>query len=293
MRLLASILFIFLISQLTLAQAASDTINRTDINGLRQGYWKIYNNTKQFPGYKVDQLVTEGFYVDNKKQGTWKRYYPNNQLKDIIRYENNRPKGDYTTYYENGQVEEKGTWVGNKNTGDFKRFYEDGTKHQDFEFNAAGKRQGEQVYYWPNGQVMIQGSWNEGKESGYVREYYENGDIRAERYFDGGTINVSKSKEYKSTVPVKNQLEEELKAAPDVKVLVDEGDYLNQGSKEKWSGDGYHKLYNKNHQISKDGIFKKYRLMDGKWYRYDDDGILETVEIYKKGRYVGDGVAEE
>lgn len=33
--------------------------------------------------------------------------------------------------------------------------------------------------------------------------------------------------------------------------------------------------------------------MDGKWFKYDENGILIRIEIYKDGRYIGDGVIDE
>jgi antitoxin component YwqK of YwqJK toxin-antitoxin module len=51
-------------------------------------------------------------------------------------------------------------------------------------------------------------------------------------------------------------------------------------------------LYNKNRQISKDGIFKDNRLMEGKAYIYDENGILIRIAIFKNGIYVGDAPIE-
>ena len=60
-----------------------------------------------------------------------------------------------------------------------------------------------------------------------------------------------------------------------------------------FNGEGYWKLYNSNKQVSKDGTFSKNRLIDGKVYYYDSDGILNRIAIYKDGKYVGDAVIED
>ena len=39
--------------------------------------------------------------------------------------------------------------------------------------------------------------------------------------------------------------------------------------------------------ITKDGLFKDNRLIEGKSYIYDDNGILQRISIYKNGFYVG------
>lgn len=52
--------------------------------------------------------------------------------------------------------------------------------------------------------------------------------------------------------------------------------------------DGYHKLYNQNKQVWMDGEFKNGKLYNGKLYIYDENGLLEKIEIYKKGKYHSD-----
>ena len=50
--------------------------------------------------------------------------------------------------------------------------------------------------------------------------------------------------------------------------------------------DGYQKLYNKQNQIAKKGIFKGGKLIDGSKYIYNKDGLLSGVEIFKNGVYI-------
>ncbi|MBL4651402.1 MAG: hypothetical protein JKY53_00855 [Flavobacteriales bacterium] len=52
-------------------------------------------------------------------------------------------------------------------------------------------------------------------------------------------------------------------------------------------------MYNKNRQISQKGEFRGGRLVDGKWYRYDENGLLNSIEIYKNGKYIGDAQIED
>ncbi len=266
-----------------------DTINRIDANNLKQGLWKIFNRTKNLPGYEPDQLVEEGAYKDSRKVGIWKRFFPNGNMQDEIEYSNNRPNGYYKTYFENGQVQEEGTWKNNRNIGAFKRYYENGQVSQDFKFNESGKRDGEQKYFYENGQLMIEGVWDGGKESGIVKEYYETGDIKAEKNFAGGVLDPESTKTYEPKKPIKEK--EEPKVASNV--TVEKNEKPNPAVTSKFDGNGYAKLFNLNKQVSKDGVFKNYKLIDGKWYKYDDNGILIRIEIYKDGKYIGDGVIDE
>ncbi|MBN8696600.1 MAG: toxin-antitoxin system YwqK family antitoxin [Bacteroidetes bacterium] len=288
------LIFLFVTCEIAIAQSFSmsgkDTINFTDAAGKRQGKWRILNSMLHKPGYKDDQVVEEGKYIDSKKTGAWKEYYPNANVKSVITYENNRPNGYAKMYHDNGKIKEEGLWKNNRWVGDYKLYYENGQVQQEFKFNASGKREGAQKYYYENGQVMIEGNWAEGKEAGVVKEYYENGDIRSEKSFNGGNIDVAKTKTYEPKKPIAKKEEmPAVKEAPPVVAAKTEKDNLGK----VFNGEGYWKLYNVNKQVSKDGTFSKNRLIDGKVYHYNNDGILTRIAVYKGGKYVGDAVMEE
>jgi antitoxin component YwqK of YwqJK toxin-antitoxin module len=291
------LIFLFVTYNVAVAQSkvvAKDSvagkINFTDQEGKRQGKWRIPNSMLHKPGYTDDQIVEEGNYVDSKKTGPWKEYYPNNNVKSVITYENNRPNGYAKLYHDNGKIKEEGMWKNNRWVGEYKLYYDNGQVQQQFTFNQSGKREGKQQYFYENGQVMIEGNWADGKESGVVKEYYENGDIKSEKSFDGGNIDVAKTKTYEPKKPIaKKEEKTEVKEAPPVVVQKTEKDNLGK----VFNGEGYWKLYNANKQVSKDGTFSKSRLIDGKVYHYNSDGILTRIAVYKDGKYVGDAVIEE
>lgn len=290
-----NLVLFFIICKIISAQsvgANSDTLNQTDATGKRQGFWIIWNKLINKPDYKPEQKVEEGRYVDSKKTGKWIEYYPNNNVKSKITYVANRPNGYAVMYHENGKVKESGLWKNNRWVGEYKLYYENGEVQQEFNFNESGKRTGPQKYYYENGNIMIEGDWNNGKETGLLKEYYENGDIKSEKFFNDGNIDPAQTKNYEPKKPIadKNTAKEpEVKNTPPVTVDVKK-EKVNMGT---FNGNGYHKLFNANKQISKDGEFKNYRLIDGKVYHYDRDGILIRIAVYKEGKYVGDAVMEE
>jgi antitoxin component YwqK of YwqJK toxin-antitoxin module len=257
-----------------------DTINYVDENNLKQGFWKIFGRMKRTPGYDPDQVIEQGNYKDSRKQGLWTKFFASGKTKSEIEYKNSRPNGAYKVYYENGQIEEEGNWKNNRNTNEFKRYYENGQVAQDFAFNTSGKRDGRQTYYYEDGQVMIEADIEAGKEK-FVKEYYEDGSVKAEKNFVDGKIDVANTKVYEPKNPIKDKGPEGVVEV--VKVSKDE--YVNSGD---FKGDGKYKMYNQNKQISKDGFFKAYRLMDGMVYNYDGNGILTRIKKYKEGRYIGD-----
>lgn len=278
-----SLTFFFITSLIAIDANAQN--NQTDAEGKKQGHWVITNAKKRLPGYTPDQTVEEGEYQNSRKVGVWIMYYSNGKKKSEITYTNGRPSGPYKTYYSNGNVEEEGNWKSNRNTGSFKRYYENGKVSQEFNFTPTGKREGNQKYYYENGQLMIEGNWTGGKESGTLTEYYENGDVKAKKVFADGALNEAKTQNFKPKTPIKDPVVQEEKSAPTRNVVAKKEEKPNHGH---FDGNGYAKLYNKDKLISKDGIFKNYKLIDGKWYKYDENNILINIERIKNGRYVGD-----
>lgn len=277
-----------------------DTINVVDENNMKQGHWIYFGKMKNLPGFGPDQKVEEGPYKNNRKNGDWTKYFPDESTKSIIAYVNNRPNGPYKVYYENGQVQEEGVWKNNRNTGKFIRFHENGEIQQEFTFNASGKREGYQKYGYENGQVMIEGNWAEGKEDGAITEYYADGSVKSVKVFNGGQMDAAKTQ----TFEPKNPIVEEVKSADPTKTApeIDKEDVVlsaqtvksgNTVKVQLFDGNGFTTLYNKNRQISQKGEFKNGKLMDGKWYRYDENGLLVAIEVYKDGKYIGDDVIED
>lgn len=296
MKKIALLVFI-IITKVTLSQTFellnNDTINLTDVNGKRQGKWIVTNKLLNKPCYTPEQKVEEGVYADGRKTGVWTEYYCNNNIKSKITYENNRPNGFAIMYHENGKPKEEGLWKNNRWVGDYKLYYETGQVQQAFKFNTTGKREGEQKYYYENGQTMIEGNWAEGKEAGIVREYYENGDIKSEKNFAEGYLDVASVKNYEPKKAIKETPKVEVVKDPDpTPVVVDKKvEAVNSGK--PFNGEGKWTLYNSNRQISKDGIFHQNKLVEGKVYIYNTNGILTRIALYKDGKYVGDGVIEQ
>jgi antitoxin component YwqK of YwqJK toxin-antitoxin module len=290
------ILLIFLFSAVNSSFAQTyelngqDTINRIDANNLKQGFWIFWGRMKKLPGYADNAKVEEGNYIDSKKHGLWKKYFPTGSVESEVTFQNNRVQGTYVTYYENGKVQEQGTMANGSTVGQFRRFYENGNLHQEWSYNNKGKREGVQKYYFENGKVMIEGEWENGQESGIIKEYYENGDIRAEKNFANGSLDPATTKVFEPKKPIEKK-EEVKPAAVDMKpVVVSKDEAPNMGS---FNGNGYAKLFGKDKQVAKEGTFKNYELIDGKHYIYNNDGILQRIAVYKNGVYVGDGVISD
>lgn len=276
------ILLIFNSGQMIFSQTFEilngDTINYVDANNMKQGAWKINNKTKKLPGYEDSQLVEEGDYVNNKKEGIWNQYYNNGKLKSEITYSNNLPKGYAKFYYKNGFISEEGSWVNNKWEGKYKYYYETGQIAYDWNF-VNGKREGNQKYYYENGQLHYDGDWLKGEESGILKEYNEDGQLIADKMYNKGKIDTVASKYYKP-LPIKKQEEEQKKSD----VEVQEIEQKSNDPLGYFTGTGNHILYNDKKKVSREGYFEKGHLINGKEYKYSSDGKLIKTLVFKNGK---------
>ena len=92
--------------------------------------------------------------------------------------------------------------------------------------------------------------------------------------------------DYQSSIYVVDARKRYRELDNDVRIINIDENNLMIGN--KFNGDGEHKIYNMKKQISKEGFFKNYGLVDGKWYKYDSEGNLLKIEKYKDGEYIGD-----
>lgn len=265
-------------------------VNQTDSKGQRQGYWIIKGDMVDDHDYKPANKVEEGNYIDNRKDGLWKKYWPGGKLRSEVNYKSGKPLGEYKLYYANGKLEEHSTWSNNKNSGDFKRYYENGNPQQSFLFSENGKRNGVQRYYHENGKLSLEVNIVNGQESGLMKRYNPDGSIAEEKVFENGVLKQGTSKKYKEVAtkePVaKDPYDENVGKQSQVST-----DKTNKA--QSFKPNGFNTLYDKNGALTQVGEFMNGKLYDGKWYRYNSDGLLIRIEIYKGAKFVGSGVIGE
>ena len=286
-------------------------VNVTDENKLRQGLWVYFFDTQH------TKVSMSGQFVDNKKQGVWTEFYQNGNTKSTITYKDNAQNGPVKIFYEDGKLSEEGYWKINHWVGSYKYYHHsNGQLAYDWLFDEEGRRTGEQKYYYENGSIRIAGYWQNGlqngqyqeyydsgklraesqwkfgKTDGVVKEYYENGTLKAERVFNNGIYDPDASKIYDKTKPVKEQ-----KPIQQPENQLAENDDKTSPSQEQdkqnttivvasFTGTGFHKLYNSNKQLEREGEFINGIFISGKRYYYNTQGDLIKTAIYKNGRIV-------
>ena len=187
----------------TFSQGITDTINKIDKAGKKQGYWfKKYENGKfkyqgffendkpkgEFKYYYEDgsikaisifkdkglssytktyfpngKIMSEGFYKNEQKDSLWKYY---NGFDVVIReefYKNNQKHGEWKTYYPDGSLTDKITWKYGVKDGPWEQHYSGGVLKTQFKNN---KLEGNYQVYYPDGKLKNQGRYKDNKKEG-------------------------------------------------------------------------------------------------------------------------------
>jgi antitoxin component YwqK of YwqJK toxin-antitoxin module len=268
--------FLFIgVSQVSAMSLLTDTINKTDEQGFKQGYWIVVNE-ESGNDCPPNQKLEEGRYINNRKTGEWRYYYCSGKLKSIETNREDRTKY-CKNYYPSGALMEEGVWAKGAWTGNYKYYYESGKLYFDFQFSEDGKRNGVQKYFHENGNIMVEGTWVDSKESGLIREYHPNGSLASEKTFNEGKLDEASVKNFApKAVEQKQEVVQEVKPQEPPPPPADL----------ELMRDGFHKTFVKGTRLlEQEGEFKSGKLQEGKRYVYKDGKIFKT-QIVREGKVV-------
>ncbi|UKN03117.1 hypothetical protein K6119_06270 [Paracrocinitomix mangrovi] len=280
--------------------AQNDTINQTDENGLKQGYWIIYGHMKPEKEYSAEGIIEEGTYKDDRKQGVWTKYFQDGKTIRLIgTYEKNRPNGEYWKFYESGCLKEHGVFRTYKMESNHEAHSEIDKKHQLIEIykddcdtgvsnkgtlipppkNISNLAYGDTLMYkFSNDSIELICFWEDSIKVAY--RYNECQELIEKISWDSNL--VSKVEKFKISEDCFNKIYPPGEGGPT-------GKFGIRKDKKPFEPDDYNKLYNDKDEIWMDGIFKNGKLWSGKLYKFDSDGILLKIEIWKNGKYHSDG----
>lgn len=257
----------------------STQINETDKKGRKQGKWIFYGKDNPKKGYPEEGKIAEGIFKDDRKNGLWTSYYKDGITPRLIgEYKNNRPYGNYQKFYRNGKIMEEGTFRGRRYVDTLKRYSMNGNLTYQAYHNESGQESGEVKYFYDNGNPEFIYEANNGIPTGKAIRYWSNGELKEEIVFneEGEIENTTGTIEPKKAVLEVDK--SNLKKAPKVEEKI-----------AHYEVNGYNTIYNQNNELWMVGEFKNKRLWNGKLYIYDEDGLLQNVEVYKEGVFHSNG----
>jgi len=206
----------------------------------------IYNDR----GIKVSEgIVTE----DGRRNGIWKNFYENGQIKEEGAYDFNRRTGGWTFYDREGRIIQTGTYQNGRPEGLWKWYYPDGSILREEEY-FQGKRDGMFMEYSNDGNVISQGEYLDGERNGQwkikIGDHTEEGNYIIGlrdgmwKYYDG------------------------------------EGNVVYRGRYIQDNPDGYHFYYYDNGRIKEEQYYDM-GLRHRTWKKFNEEGLLEMTITYK------------
>ncbi|MFT4601948.1 MAG: antitoxin component YwqK of YwqJK toxin-antitoxin module [Arenicella sp.] len=273
----------------------SDTLNQKDAQGKKQGFWIITGEMKPEKGYCASCKIEEGTYLDDRKNGTWHKYYLEGGVRLEGTYVNNRPNGFYKKFYQSGCVMEMGNFD-TQCRSNYELFNDD-CNHNKSRFGTKKRKRdkfgnleqksiaelefGDTIKYFFSDSTLEYSAWRVGVEV-HAFWYYQCKELRTKIIFDTLAHMLTKEEFERSKECEEYIVNTEGEGGPRGEMCVTKGGAI-------FKSEGYNKVYNKNDELWLDGEFRRSRLWNGKLYKYDSDGILLKVEIWKSGKYHSDG----
>jgi antitoxin component YwqK of YwqJK toxin-antitoxin module len=129
-------------------------------------------------------LISEGRYVNNRREGIWKQYYPSGKIRAILNYKKGWEHGNQKIYAETGELISEFTYRYGRKQGNYTLYYNNGMIKEKGNYDISSFRS-----YVPHPppagnsndtELPGQASMRVGKNI----EYFESGKIKCIRYFE-------------------------------------------------------------------------------------------------------------
>jgi antitoxin component YwqK of YwqJK toxin-antitoxin module len=169
-----------------------DAKNRT-INGLKQGKWIEYRNSKYKPT-TIDsaQYYILTFYKDDKPEAVQRIYYNSGKLYSETPFSNGKKNGVVKSFYENGQLWTESSYSDDILNGMSKSFDKSGRLSSEMPF-TNDKINGIYKSYDANGQLQTEITYRDDKRNGVYKSYYEGELVTEGIYKDDQKNGIQKS----------------------------------------------------------------------------------------------------
>ncbi len=136
-----------------------DTVNKIDIDGLKQDLWLEYHES--------GKVKKRTFYLNDIPHGGESGFYKNGKVRYTIIWNQGVPHGFYQIYYQSGYVKKSGVWVNDKNVGALVEYYNTGTVERRSTYNSQGELEGAIVAYHLNEKIAAVEMYEQGLRNGF------------------------------------------------------------------------------------------------------------------------------
>ncbi|MCQ2286761.1 MAG: hypothetical protein MJZ76_07790 [Bacteroidales bacterium] len=193
-------------------------------------------------------------------------------------------QGNWKFFWPNGNLKQEGTFLNDKKNGFFKDYDEEGNflavyKYENdnlIEDAKETKKLDKKTAYHPNGKVSITATYYKGVPDGIRREYDTNGVLIKGYLFDNGVLRCE-------GITDENGLRQGVwKEFYETGELRSKGKYKNSKPIGEW------KFYLKDKNIELEGAYDSKGRKQDEWKWYYADGELLAIENYEAGKLEGE-----
>jgi antitoxin component YwqK of YwqJK toxin-antitoxin module len=223
--------------------------------GLHLNYDSL-GNIIQASIYEQGILLAQGITdFQNRKQGVWKEYYDDGNIKSEGEYEDDLKIKEWKYYYPSGKIEQRGSFLKGKLTGTWRWYFENGRLLRE-EVYRNGLEDGISLEYGNEGDTLAYGEYLDGEKEGIW--LIRSGDILMKGNYQSGQ---------------KNGLWQ---------YIFLDGTIRFSGNYTQGFPDGKHSYYHTNGKIQQEGRYKMGKK-DGDWRKFDENGLVIFTVTYKDG----------
>lgn len=296
---------VFLAGSLTYSATAaeSDTVNRFNNKGQREGWWILSKSNTPVTSDQVK--FKEGRYINGRKCGAWINYYEDGVTPRLIgEYSDNRPSGTYFRFDRKGALKQASSLsrrISPRQSIEASNVVFSCKMLFDSKEIVAGQvfftkrffKKSLAIRFWTDKSVETEVSETDKVDYEWLNVNY---DQLLLNYLKARTPDQQEDQEEVSPA-VKFKSPDTRVASRGVLEAKQRRYYYPPAVKQPrvtkglvFKPTGMNKLYSKNSEIWIDGYFKDGQLISGKVFIYDRDGVLLRVRVYRDGVYHSDGV---
>jgi len=158
-------LIIYLLLLMSGSIIAQNTVNQTDAQGRKQGFW----TKKDTEG----KLIYQATFKDDKPVGEMKRFHPNGKLKAVMNFTAGTDESDAQLFDERGKLIAKGKYSGQKKIGEWTYLLD--SKVVSTETYLDGQKNGISKRFYKTGELLEESNWQNDKLNGIYRTYFQDG----------------------------------------------------------------------------------------------------------------------
>lgn len=207
----------------------STHLNKVDEKGRKQGYWRVYDSN--------GELKFEGEYADGRPVGKFTYFYETGAVKAVVMNQDSGRVSRIRMYHPNGKLAATGKYVNQKKDSTWLYFNElDGTLASE-EIYINTLREGQWKTYYPEGQVMEVTTYRHDIREGPWLQYFSDGSLKSECAYENDLL---------------------------------EGRFV---------------IYHLNGKVEVSGAYK-HSQKDGTWVYLNEIGEMEVKETYESGKLV-------